>query len=174
MEWRPDRERRLVSAASLWITSRYICHVSPAHGGSNGAPWPGLCALLSVLWKSPKDSRQKHILTYAADIHLAPDTAGSDLSPLLNNNMVDRDHSARLSSSSTHTHTHTDGDRLLCSQTSSHETHTRRIWIQKNKHYMNKTTTCISDKLDRQTLWALPSSVILCKLCMKRAHKHMR
>ena len=113
MEWRPDRERRLVSAASLWITSRYICHVSPAHGGSNGAPWPGLCALLSVLWKSPKDSRQKHILTYAADIHLAPDTAGSDLSPLLNNNMVDHDHSAQLSSSSTHTHTQRRGQAIV-------------------------------------------------------------
>lgn len=97
-------ELQLVSVAPLWIISRYICHVSPAHDGSNGAPWPGLCALLSALWKSLKDSRKKHILTHAADIHLALDTAGSDLSPPLNNNMVDRNHSARLSSPTAFAH----------------------------------------------------------------------
>lgn len=103
--WQRESGGHVVCAAPLWIISRYICHYSPARGGSNGAPWPGLCALLSALWKSPKDSRQKHILTHAANIHLALDTAGSDLSPLLNNNMVDRNHSARVSSSTTHTHT---------------------------------------------------------------------
>lgn len=91
---RREEESSLVSAAPLWIISRYICHDSLARGGSNSAPWLGLCALLAVLWKSPKDRRQKHFLTHAADIHLAPDTAGSDLSPLLNNNMVDGNHSS--------------------------------------------------------------------------------
>lgn len=93
-----EGESHPASEAPLWIISRYICHISPAHGGSNGAPWPGLCALLSALWKSPKNSRQKHILTHTADIHLDLDTAGSDLSPLLNNNMVDHNHSTWLSS----------------------------------------------------------------------------
>lgn len=41
MQLRPDKERGescLVSAAPLWITSRYICNDSPAQGGSNGGP----------------------------------------------------------------------------------------------------------------------------------------
>lgn len=78
-----------MSVALLCIISRYICHKSPVHSSGNGAPWPGLCAQLTVRWKWPKDSRQEHILTHAADIHLAPDTVGADLSSLLNNNMVD-------------------------------------------------------------------------------------
>lgn len=84
----------------------------PAHSGSNGAPRPGLCALLSALWKSAENSEQKHILTRTPDIHLgpppshpAPGTAGSDLSPLLS--IVHRNNSSRLGSWSKHTHTHT-------------------------------------------------------------------
>lgn len=93
-----------VSEAPLWIISRYICHVSPAHGGSNGAPWPGLCALLSALWKSPENSGQKHILTHTPDIHLDPNTAGSELSPRLN--VVPCNNSTWLGSWSTNTHVH--------------------------------------------------------------------
>lgn len=33
----------------------------PAHSGVNGASWPGLLALPSTLWKSSRNSRQKHI-----------------------------------------------------------------------------------------------------------------
>lgn len=51
---------------------------SPAHSGGNGASWPGLRALLSTLWKSSRNSRQKHIWTHNADIHLSSVTSGSD------------------------------------------------------------------------------------------------
>lgn len=53
-------------------TQVHLPHLPPAHGGSNGAPRPGLCALLSALWKSPENSGQKHILTRTPDIHLGP------------------------------------------------------------------------------------------------------
>lgn len=51
---------------------------SPAHSGGNGASWPGLHALLSTLWKSSRNSRQKHIWTHTTDIHLSSATSGSD------------------------------------------------------------------------------------------------
>lgn len=68
-----------------------FCHHSPARSSGNGAPWPGLCALLSTQWKAPWERRPKHILTHASAIHLPRSTPGTDLSPLLNN-MVYRNH----------------------------------------------------------------------------------
>lgn len=56
--WRVKRGVVFFCAAPLSLDHIQV-HL-PRQGGSNGAPWPGLCALLSVLWKSPKDSRKTH------------------------------------------------------------------------------------------------------------------
>lgn len=56
------------------------------------------CVLCSVRCGNHPRTAGRNILAHTADIHLDLDTAGSDLSPLLNNNMVDHNHSTWLSS----------------------------------------------------------------------------
>lgn len=90
----------------------HLPQLPPAHGGSNGAPRPGLCALLSALWKSAENSGQKHILTRTPDIHLGPQPLPPrprhcGLRPVSSAQHSASQEQFRLGSQSMHTHMHT-------------------------------------------------------------------